>query len=68
MTVQPADTRASCSGLAAWGVRVLLPGGQEVVARPWARRRLPDGWRYDVGIPVYENGPGDSVEAAEYRV
>ncbi|AEY94164.1 hypothetical protein SHJG_p1033 (plasmid) [Streptomyces hygroscopicus subsp. jinggangensis 5008] len=49
-------------------VRVLLPGGQEVVARLWARRQLPDGWRYDVGLPVYENGPGDSVEAAEYRV
>ncbi|CAL9675108.1 hypothetical protein SUDANB178_07686 (plasmid) [Streptomyces sp. enrichment culture] len=34
-------------------VRVLLPGGQEVVARLWAHRQLPDGWLYDVGIPVY---------------
>ncbi|WP_412080823.1 DUF6233 domain-containing protein [Streptomyces sp. SCL15-4] len=49
-------------------VRVLLPGGQEVVARLWARRQLPGGWRYHIGIPVYKNGPGDTVEAAEYRV
>ncbi|MER6504836.1 helicase associated domain-containing protein [Streptomyces sp. NPDC001455] len=39
-----------------------------VTGRLWARRQLRDGWRYEVGLPVYGNGPGDSVEAAERRV
>ncbi|MEU3955223.1 DUF6233 domain-containing protein [Streptomyces achromogenes] len=49
-------------------IRVLLPGDQEVVARLWSRRQVPDGWRYEVGLPTYRNGPGDTVEPAEYRV
>ncbi|PLW65991.1 hypothetical protein C0036_25065 [Streptomyces sp. DJ] len=49
-------------------IRVLLPGDQEVVARLWCRRQRPDGWRYEVGLPAYRNGPGNSVEPAEYRV
>lgn len=49
-------------------IRVLLPGDQEVVAHLWSRRQTPDGWRYEVGLPAYRNGPGDSVEPAEYRV
>ncbi|MGW1412281.1 DUF6233 domain-containing protein [Streptomyces sp. NPDC002403] len=48
-------------------IRVLLPGDQEVVAHLWSRRQLPDGWLYEVGLPSYRNGPGDSVEPAEYR-
>lgn len=49
-------------------IRVLLPRDQEVVAHLWSRRQVPDGWRYEVGLPAYRNGPGDSVEPAEYRV
>ncbi|MCX4734557.1 DUF6233 domain-containing protein [Streptomyces sp. NBC_01363] len=49
-------------------IRVLLPGDQEVVAHLWSRRQAPDGWLYEVGLPSYRNGPGDSVEPAEYRV
>ncbi|MEU2564967.1 DUF6233 domain-containing protein [Streptomyces longispororuber] len=49
-------------------IRVLLPGDQEVVARLWAKRQVIDGWLYEVGLPAYRNGPGDSVEPAEYRV
>ncbi|MFF5257177.1 hypothetical protein ACFY4K_34885 [Streptomyces leeuwenhoekii] len=48
-------------------IRVLLPGDQEVVARLWSRRQARDGWRYEVDLPAYRNGPGDSVEPAEYR-
>lgn len=49
-------------------IRVLLPGDQEVVAQLWSRRQARDGWRYEVGLPAYRNGPGDTVEPAEYRV
>jgi hypothetical protein len=49
-------------------IRVLLPGDQEVVAHLWSRRQAPGGWRYEVGLPAYRNGPGDSVEPAKYRV
>lgn len=48
--------------------RVPLPGDQEVVAALWSRRQLRDGWRYEVTLPVWKNGPGDSLEPAEYRV
>lgn len=43
-------------------IRVLLPGDQAVVAYLWSRRQARDGWRYEVGLPAYRNGPGDSVE------
>ncbi len=49
-------------------VRVLPSGGQEVVAHLWSRRQARDSWRYEVGLPAYRNGPGDTVEPAEYRV
>nr|MDT0521267.1 DUF6233 domain-containing protein [Streptomyces sp. DSM 41633] len=49
-------------------IRVLLPGDQEVVAHLWAKRQVRDGWLYEVGLPAYRNGPGDTVEPAEYRV
>ncbi|WP_424864051.1 hypothetical protein [Streptomyces sp. MMS24-I29] len=42
---------------AAVPVRVLLPGGQEVVAHLWSRRQTHEGWRYEVGLPAYRNGP-----------
>ncbi|MFH8520162.1 hypothetical protein ACH4CE_34800 [Streptomyces gelaticus] len=38
-------------------IRVLLPGDQEVVAHLWSRRQVRDGWRYEVGLPAYSNGP-----------
>jgi hypothetical protein len=43
-------------------IRALLPGDQEVVAHLWSRRQARDGWRYEVGLPAYRNGPGDTVE------
>jgi hypothetical protein len=49
-------------------IRVLLPGDQEVVAHLWSRRQARDGWRYEVGLPAYRNGPEDTVEPAEYWV
>ncbi|MEV0694065.1 DUF6233 domain-containing protein [Streptomyces sp. NPDC050388] len=49
-------------------ITVVLPDGQEVVARLWAKRQVLDDWLYKVGLPAYRNGPGDSVEPAEYRV
>jgi hypothetical protein len=48
-------------------IRVLLPG-EQVVAHLWSRRRPSDGWLYEVGLPACRNGPGGSVEPAEYRV
>ncbi|MFG2097313.1 DUF6233 domain-containing protein [Streptomyces sp. NPDC048612] len=49
-------------------VRVVLPDGQEVAARLWARRETPRGWLYEVGLPVYRNTEDGDVQAAEYRV
>lgn len=60
------ETRAQAA--IALPIRVVLPGGQEVVAALWSRRQLRDGWRYEVTLPVWKNGPGDAVEPAEYRV
>ncbi|MEU3657857.1 DUF6233 domain-containing protein [Streptomyces sp. NPDC032161] len=59
---QPADA-------APLPVRVLLPNGEKVTGRLWARRQLRDGWLYQVGLPDYRNSPGEpvEVEAAEYR-
>ncbi|MFB6513090.1 hypothetical protein ACFCXF_14360 [Streptomyces virginiae] len=41
-------------------IRVLLPGGQDVVGRLWSKRQVRDGWWYEVGLPAYRNraGPG----------
>ena len=41
---------------------------QDGIPKRSVRRQAPDGWRYEVGLPAYRNGPGDSVEPAEYRV
>ncbi|WP_176572738.1 DUF6233 domain-containing protein [Streptomyces sp. PVA_94-07] len=49
-------------------VLVVLPDGQELTARLWARRETPRGWLYEVGLPVYRNTDGGDVQAAEYRV
>ncbi|MCX4799948.1 hypothetical protein OG497_39590 [Streptomyces sp. NBC_01242] len=32
-------------------VRVVLPDGQELTARLWARRETSRGWLYEVGLP-----------------
>ncbi|MFJ2627617.1 DUF6233 domain-containing protein [Streptomyces sp. NPDC087532] len=50
-------------------VLVVLPDGQELVARLYARVQTPvGGWEYDVGMPSYRNPGAGGVEAAEYRV
>ncbi|GGX29616.1 DUF6233 domain-containing protein [Streptomyces chryseus] len=50
-------------------VRVVLPDGQELVARLYSRVQTPAGsWEYDVGMPAYRNPEAGGVEAAEYRV
>ncbi|MET9045281.1 DUF6233 domain-containing protein [Streptomyces sp. NPDC004362] len=49
-------------------VRVLLPDGQQLTARLWARRETARGWYYEVGLPSYRNGEDGDVEPAEYRV
>ncbi|MFJ3891149.1 DUF6233 domain-containing protein [Streptomyces rubrogriseus] len=49
-------------------VRVVLPDGQELTARLWARRQTPRGWLYEVGLPAYRNTEDGDVQAAEYRV
>ncbi len=50
-------------------VRVVLPDGQELVARLYARVQSRTGaWEYDIGMPAYRNPETGGVEAAEYRV
>ncbi|MEU6492984.1 DUF6233 domain-containing protein [Streptomyces sp. NPDC046984] len=49
-------------------VRVLLPDGQELIARLWARHETVRGWFYEVGLPSYRNTEDGGVEPAEYRV
>ncbi|MGW4931634.1 DUF6233 domain-containing protein [Streptomyces sp. NPDC004166] len=49
-------------------VRVLLPDGQELTARLWARHETGRGWFYEVGLPSYRNTEDGDVEPAEYRV
>ncbi|MGW1038707.1 DUF6233 domain-containing protein [Streptomyces sp. NPDC002547] len=49
-------------------VRVLLPDGQELIARLWARHETTRGWFYEVGLPSYRNTEDGDVEPAEYRV
>ncbi|MER5853484.1 DUF6233 domain-containing protein [Streptomyces sp. NPDC002012] len=46
-------------------VRVILPEGQELVARLYSRAQTKTGWEYDVGLRNPETG---GVESAEYRV
>ncbi|MEU2730629.1 DUF6233 domain-containing protein [Streptomyces griseoviridis] len=63
MTTTPSDGPA-----APMPVVVLLPDGQEVTARLWARRETTRGWLYQVGLPAYHNTEDGDVQAAEYRV
>ncbi|CAL9672900.1 DUF6233 domain-containing protein [Streptomyces sp. enrichment culture] len=63
MTTTPSDSPA-----APVPVLVVLPDGQEVTARLWARRETPRGWLYQVGLPAYRNTEDGDVEPAEYRV
>ncbi|MEU1077962.1 MULTISPECIES: DUF6233 domain-containing protein [unclassified Streptomyces] len=63
MTTTPSDGPA-----APVPVLVVLPDGQELTARLWARRETPRGWLYEVGLPAYRNTADGDVQAAEYRV
>ncbi|MEU7038803.1 DUF6233 domain-containing protein [Streptomyces sp. NPDC046237] len=63
MTTTPSDAPA-----APVPVLVVLPDGQELTARLWARRETPRGWLYEVGLPAYRNTADGDVQAAEYRV
>ncbi|MFE8950457.1 DUF6233 domain-containing protein [Streptomyces sp. NPDC007856] len=47
---------------------VILPDAQEIRGRLHARRQVKDGWLYQVGILVWQNGTNGSVEPAERRV
>ncbi|MFF2306084.1 DUF6233 domain-containing protein [Streptomyces sp. NPDC058128] len=49
-------------------IRVVLPDGQEIVGRVYARRQLPEGWIYLVSISVYWNLSDGHVEPVEYRM
>ncbi|OKJ47053.1 hypothetical protein AMK27_39230 [Streptomyces sp. CB02009] len=49
-------------------MRVVLPDGQEIVGRLYARRQLPEGWVYLISIPVYQNTADGHVEPVEYRM
>ncbi|MEV5012616.1 DUF6233 domain-containing protein [Streptomyces sp. NPDC055692] len=58
-------------GKAAHGVPpifVILPDAQEVRGRLHARRQVKDGWLYQVGILVWQNGTYGLAEPAEQRV
>ncbi|MEV4590972.1 DUF6233 domain-containing protein [Streptomyces chartreusis] len=58
-------------GMAALGVPpicVILPDAQEVRGRLHARRQVKDGWLYQVGILVWQDGSNGSAEPAEQRV
>ncbi|WP_341867927.1 hypothetical protein [Streptomyces misionensis] len=47
---------------------MVLPDGQDLTARLWARRQTPYGWLYEVGLPAYRNTENGDVQVAEYRV
>ncbi len=47
---------------------VILPDAQEVRGRLHARRQVKDGWLYQVGILVWQNGTNGLGEPAEQRV
>ncbi|MEU3883065.1 DUF6233 domain-containing protein [Streptomyces californicus] len=63
MTTTPPDGPA-----APVPILLVLPDGQEVTARLWARRETPRGWLYEVGLPAYRNTADGDVQVAEYRV
>ncbi|MGW9030905.1 DUF6233 domain-containing protein [Streptomyces sp. NPDC055722] len=47
---------------------VILPDAQEVRGRLHARRQVKDGWLYQIGILVWQDGTNGSAEPAEQRV
>jgi hypothetical protein len=47
---------------------VVLPDGQEVRGWLHARRQKKDGWQYQVGMLVWQDGPNGSAERVEHRV
>ncbi|MFE9927138.1 hypothetical protein ACFYQA_38175 [Streptomyces sp. NPDC005774] len=47
---------------------VILPDAQEVRGRLHARRQVKDGWLYQVGILLWQDGINGSAEPAEQRV
>ncbi|MGW8955900.1 DUF6233 domain-containing protein [Streptomyces sp. NPDC055709] len=46
---------------------VVLPNGQEVRARLHARRQEKGGWRYQIGIQLWQDSANGAVGAAEHR-
>ncbi|MET8413153.1 DUF6233 domain-containing protein [Streptomyces sp. NPDC005195] len=46
---------------------VVLPDAQEIRGRLHARRQVQDGWLYQVGILVWQDGANGSAEPAEQR-
>ncbi|MFI8008322.1 DUF6233 domain-containing protein [Streptomyces sp. NPDC086010] len=48
-------------------IMVVLPDGQEVRARLLARRQQSDGWRYRIGIRLWQDSANGSAEAGEHR-
>ncbi|MDX2565175.1 DUF6233 domain-containing protein [Streptomyces sp. TX20-6-3] len=48
-------------------ILVVLPDGQEIRGRLHARRQQPDGWRYQIGIQLWQDHANGLAEAAEHR-
>lgn len=49
-------------------ISVIFPDGQEVRGRLHARRKEKDGWQYQVGMLVWQDGPNGCAEPVEHRV
>ncbi|MGW8356504.1 hypothetical protein [Streptomyces wedmorensis] len=47
---------------------VILPDAQEVRVRLHARQQMKDGWRYQVGILIWQDGVEGIAEAVEQRM
>lgn len=47
---------------------LVLPDGQTVRARLYARQQTKTTWMHWVGVPAWETADDDHVRAAEYRV
>jgi Family of unknown function (DUF6233) len=48
-------------------IMVTLPGGHEIRARLHARRWTKDGWRYQVGVLIWQDAADGGVEPVEHR-
>ncbi|MFE7779064.1 hypothetical protein ACFU5O_35365 [Streptomyces sp. NPDC057445] len=46
---------------------VTLPGGHEIRARLHGRRQTKDGWRYEVGVLIWQDAADGGVEPVEHR-